>query len=152
MSWREPEPTFRIGQRAEHAEFRHSDVHGNVISPAAATAEGETARAERIRKLAALRDASGPREAPPASPRAVLAEWLVANPLARTGAFGRALAEKGEEAVPRMVIELPGRPPAGDALIGRPRRMAAGVTPTELPGRPAAPVKPWVRSLEAPGR
>jgi hypothetical protein len=117
--------SFGIGLNAPRLQFRHMDVTGREVS---ASAEGDTARSERIGKLQDIRLASGARVAPPTSPVAVLAEWLAAEPLMRDSAFGRALAEKGAAVIPRMVVEAPGRPADYSAMTRR-GQQPGGVTP-----------------------
>ena len=108
MTWYGEElPAFRAGLHAStRAEFRHSDVHGRPIDPAAET---ETARAERIRMLQDRRTADGPRSAPATSPAGILAELITRDPQSRMSKFAAHLAEF-PELMPRADVLLPGRP------------------------------------------
>jgi hypothetical protein len=117
-------PRFLVGHRAERAEFRHSDAGGRPVD---ASAEGDTARSERITRLQDARLADGERLPPPVAPAAALDDWLIRNPQQRLGPFGKALAEKGAEAIPKMVTQSPGRPPSGDDVMTRQGRLPAGV-------------------------
>ena len=118
MTWYGEElPAFRAGLRAStRAEFRHSDVHGRPIDPAAET---ETARAERIRMLQDRRTADGPRSAPATSPAGILAELITRDPQSRMSRFAAHLAEfpelmpRGGRAPARPAAD-PGRPGPGD--------------------------------------
>jgi hypothetical protein len=130
MRYRDDPPAFLVGCRAGVAEFRSSDVHGRLVD---ASTEGETQRRERIEKLQARREADGPREAPPVAPAAALAEWFARHPMQRMGRFGQALAERGAEMVPVMILDTPARP-ADFSEFAR-NRQAAIVTPVILPGR-----------------
>jgi hypothetical protein len=107
-------PAFGVGANVAVAEFRASDVHGRPVDPGAET---PTARAERVRQLQDARDARGYAEGPPsASPAAVLGQLFAISPDTRLSAFAAHLAEH-PDLMPRMVVEAPGREPAGDTLI-----------------------------------
>jgi hypothetical protein len=122
--------TFGIGMHAGRAEFRHGDISGRPVD---ASTEGDTARSERITRLQDRRLADGERTVPPAEPAAALAEWFARHPDQRLGKFGVALAERGGEMVPRMILDTPDHP--ADFSEFYRNRQAAMVTPVIAPGR-----------------
>jgi hypothetical protein len=113
MSWRPWDGgTFGIGLHADGVQFWSSDVHGRLVD---AGAELPTARDERVRQLQALRDAAGYRDAPSASPAAIINELRAADPAGYGAGLAAGLAE-GRYPLPVCVIESPGRPADMSAL------------------------------------
>ena len=82
-------PTFRVGMSANGVQFRHSDVNGRPID---VSAEGDTARSERIWHL---QDRWMPHEPPSCNSNDILAEWMAQSPENRLSKFAQNIAEHG---------------------------------------------------------